>query len=124
MAVFLLWGLSASSTGLLIAFALCYGFFAGGFTAIYAGTARELRRVTPGGDTGRADIGSIFGLLGIGRGIGNVICGPVSEALLQNGAGWTGTRAVSGLFGPLIVFTGTTAALTMTCWAVKALKML
>jgi len=124
LAIFLLWGLSSSSPGLLVAFALCYGFFAGGFTATYAGTAKELRHVTPGGDTGRADIGSIFGLISLGRGIGNVICGPVSEALLRNGAVWTGAGAYSGMFGPLIVFTGTTAALAMSSWAVKSLKLL
>ena len=88
LAIFLLWGLASTSTGLLIAFALSYGFFAGGFSAVFAGAAQEFRRVTPGGDTGRADVGSMMGLLGAGRGIGNVVCGPVSEALLQHSTGW------------------------------------
>ncbi|KIW79986.1 hypothetical protein Z517_06601 [Fonsecaea pedrosoi CBS 271.37] len=126
LAIFLLWGLASSSTGLLITFALCYGFFAGGFTAVYAGAAQEFRRVTPGGDTGRADLGSMMGLLGGGRGIGNVVCGPVSEALLHGSsvAGWKGAAgAYAGSFGPLIVFAGTTAALTMSSWAAKAMKI-
>ena len=38
----LLWGLAASSLAQLISFALVYGFFAGGFTAVYAATAKEL----------------------------------------------------------------------------------
>ncbi|KIX98653.1 uncharacterized protein Z520_05954 [Fonsecaea multimorphosa CBS 102226] len=125
LAIFLLWGLASSSTGRLIAFTLCYGFFAGGFTAVYAGAAQEFRRVTPGGNTGRADLGSMMGLLGGGRGIGNVACGPVSEALLHASvAGWKGAAgAYSGSFGPLIVFAGTTAALTMSSWVAKVLKI-
>lgn len=102
---------------------MCYGFFGGGFTATYSGTARELRHITPGGDRGRADLGSILGLLSVGRGIGNVICGPVSEALLHTGVAWTGTGAYGGLFGPLIVFTGSTATLTMCTWLVRSLKL-
>ncbi|KAJ9616987.1 hypothetical protein H2200_000708 [Cladophialophora chaetospira] len=124
LAIFLLWGLASSSTGLLIAFSLCYGFFAGGFTAVYAGAAQELRRVTPGGDTGRADLGSMLGLLGGGRGIGNVVCGPVSEALLQHSRSWQSAAGYSGSFAPLIIFAGTTAALTMSSWAAKVLKIL
>ena len=125
LAIFLLWGLASSSTGLLIAFALCYGFFAGGFTAVYAGASREFRRVTPGGDTGRADMGSMLGLLGGGRGIGNVVCGPVSEALLHSSVGWKGaTGGYSGSFAPLIIFAGTTAALVMSSWAARMLKLL
>jgi hypothetical protein len=125
LSVFLLWGLSGSSTGLLVAFALCYGAFAGGFTAVYAGAAKELRRVTPGGETGRADLGSMMGLLGGGRGIGNVACGPVSEALLRHSAGWkVAAGGYSSSFGPLIIFAGTTAALAMSAWFAKVTKML
>ena len=123
LAIFLLWGLASSSTGLLIAFSLCYGFFAGGFTATYAGAAREIRQVTSGGDTGTADLGSILGLLAGGRGIGNVICGPVSDALLQHSTGWKGAGGYSSSFAPLIIFAGITAALTMTSWAAKVLKL-
>ncbi len=90
-----------------------------------AGAAQEFRRVTPGGDTGRADLGSIFGLLGGGRGIGNVVCGPVSEALLRHSRGWNGAAgAYSGSFAPLIIFAGITAAVTMSSWVAKVLKIL
>jgi MFS family permease len=124
IAIFCLWGFASSSTAILVVFAVCYGFFAGGFTAVYAGAARELRRVTPGGETGRADLGSILGLLGGGRGIGNVICGPVSEALLHH-KGWRSAQgAYASSFGPLITFTGVTAAITMSSWLAKATKFL
>jgi hypothetical protein len=66
----------------------------------------------------------MLGLLGGGRGIGNVICGPVSEALLQHSSGFKGAMgSYSSSFAPLIIFAGTTAALTMGSWAARALKM-
>jgi MFS family permease len=124
VSVFLFWGLSSPFTALplLIAFALSYGFFAGGFTATYAGMVRELRQVTP---PGAADLGSMFGLLTAGRGIGNVVCGPVSEMLLRS----SGERrslvkfAYDTSFSSLVVFTGATALLATMPWATRKLKM-
>jgi len=63
---------------LLAVFAILYDFFAGGFTSTYAGTVQELRRISTA-----ADLGSIFRLLSAGRGVGNIICGPISEGLLR-----------------------------------------
>ena len=72
---------------------------------MYAGVAKELRQVMAARDNlAGADIGNIFGLLGVARGIGNIICGPLSEILLK---GTTGSYG--GGYGPLVVFTGTTA---------------
>lgn len=97
---------------MLVVYSLLYGFFGGGFSAVYAATAKEIRgvmtqRYGPTGLEG-ADIGAVFGVLGVGRGVGNVIAGPVSEVLLrgETGKGWGGYG--SG-FGPLVVFTGATA---------------
>ena len=114
LAILLLWGFS-NSIPMLAVFAIFYGFFAGGFTSTYAGTVKELRQISTG-----ADLGSIFGLLSAGRGIGNVICGPISEAIL-NEDGWAGKAlfAYGSQYGPLIVFTGATAALTLTPWVTK-----
>lgn len=61
----------------------------------------------------RADPGLIYGFLAAGRGIGNVISGPLSEALLKVYSGYRG-GAVSGYggqYGILIIFTGVTALL-------------
>jgi MFS family permease len=117
--IFLLWGFSTSLPTLII-FALLYGFFAGGFTSTYAGTVKELRRVSV-----TSDLGSIFGLLSAGRGIGNVICGPISEAIL-GGEGWNGKAlfAYGSAYGPLIVFTGITATLALTPWITKRLHLI
>jgi hypothetical protein len=45
-----------------IAFALGYGFCIGGFTAVFAGTATEIRRMTSRGNMNRAEPGSVAGL--------------------------------------------------------------
>jgi hypothetical protein len=57
-----------------------------------------------------ADIGSLLGVISAGRGVGAVVSGPLSEALLS-GKPWQGDAGLgygSG-YGGLIVFTGVTA---------------
>jgi hypothetical protein len=115
LAVFLLWGLAQSSLAVLIVFTIMYGFFAGGFSAVYAAIAKELRmamdqRQASGRYSGAAgaDLGAIFGLLGLGRGLGFLVAGPVSEMLLKGDTGSYGSG-----YGPLIVFVGATMVATM-----------
>lgn len=117
--IFLFWGFSTTLPAMVV-FAIMYGFFAGGYTSTYAGTINELRRLSTG-----SDLGSICGLLSAGRGIGNVICGPISESLLGRGS-WYGRAlfAYGSAYGPLIAFTGITAALTMTPWVTKRLHLI
>ena len=57
-----------------------------------------------------ADVGTLLGLLSAGRGIGAVVSGPLSEALLK-GNPWEGQLglAYGSGYGSLIVFTGVTA---------------
>ena len=105
----LLWGL-ATSLPVLYVFCVVYGFFAGSYTSAWPGimklvTARERERGFG------ADPSMVFGVLAAGRGIGNVISGPLSEAMVRE-LPWKG-RAAAGYgsgFGSLIVFTGVTAA--------------
>ncbi|KAK1450614.1 hypothetical protein CCUS01_02070 [Colletotrichum cuscutae] len=107
LAVFLFWGFS-SQTALLAVFSITYGFFAGGFSSTWSGVLSELKAESPAVDTG-----FIFGLLAGGRGIGNVISGPLSVALLtgdgwiRDGKGW----GYGGQYGGIILFTGVTAML-------------
>ncbi|KAK1720287.1 hypothetical protein CaCOL14_009428 [Colletotrichum acutatum] len=107
LAVFLFWGFS-SQTALLAVFSITYGFFAGGFSSTWSGVLSELKAESPAVDTG-----FIFGLLAGGRGIGNVISGPLSVALLT-GDGWIRdgkSWGYSGQYGGIILFTGVTAML-------------
>jgi MFS family permease len=107
IAVFLFWGLS-SHVALLLIFAITYGFFAGGFSSTWSGVLTELKAQDASLDTGL-----LFGLLAGGRGIGNVISGPLSVALLtkdgwlRDGRSW----GFSGQYGGIIFFTGATAVL-------------
>lgn len=101
--VFLLWGLSTSLPS-LIAFTIMYGIFAGGWSAIWAGMIHEVQR----GDK-NAGFGVLMGLFSAGRGVGSVVCGPLSEILVSYG-GWH--NAVGGYgteYGLVIVFTGISA---------------
>lgn len=103
LAVFLLWGLSLSLAPLYI-FCTAYGIFAGSFTSTWPAVTSEVRKRNPFADTG-----IVFGFLSLGRGIGNVVSGPLSESLIEGSSTW---RSMYGSgYGLLVVFTGVTAFL-------------
>ncbi|KAL7815683.1 MFS general substrate transporter [Trichoderma gracile] len=124
--VLLLWGLG-SNIGILYVFSLVYGVFAGSFTTSWPGIMRHVLKVATAADmetssveersgsvcsTSRYDPLMVIGFLSIGRGVGNIASGPLSEALVR-GMPWQG-QAIGGYgsgYGILIVFTGVTALL-------------
>lgn len=104
-AVFVLWGLSGSLAPLFL-FCVMYGFFAGGYSSNWTGVVAEIRKRNR-----NADPGLILGVICFGRGIGSVVCGPLSEAILGGSDGkdvvWGRAKLGYGTgYGPLIVFTG------------------
>lgn len=114
---FLLWGLG-QSLGTLYAFCALYGLFAGSYTSTWPGMMRMVTTASPErGEEGGPGAGGrtfdpimVCGFLAMGRGIGNVVSGPLSEALIAS-MPWKG-EALAGFgsgYGPLIAFTGTTA---------------
>lgn len=104
LSVFLLWGF-ATHLSLLLIFCFMYGLFAGSYTTTYPGI---MKAVSDNQQT--VDSTMVFAVLVAGRGIGNVACGPVSEALIR--VGEVGTQGLySSEYGPLVVFTGISAAL-------------
>lgn len=108
--VLVLWGL-ASSLPVLYVFCIVYGLFAGSFTSTWPGIMKQVVAAEERRNRA-ADPTMIFGCLAAGRGFGNVLSGPLSEALVS-GLPWKG-RGTSGYasgHGPLIVFTGVTALL-------------
>lgn len=108
---FFLWGF-ARSFPLLCIFSLCYGLTAGGFSSAYTGMTKEVKRLND-----RYEPSLVFASWAAGRGIGSVVSGPLSEALV-NRKPWMGDAALgygSG-YGPLIVFTGVSTALGSTGW--------
>lgn len=112
---FLLWGL-ASNLPVLYVYCIIYGLFAGSYTSAWPGIMRQVTAAPLQGIRGsNHDVGAtfdptmVFGFLAAGRGIGNVVSGPLSEALLRN-MPWHREAAAgygSG-YGTLIAFTGIT----------------
>jgi hypothetical protein len=82
-----------------------YGLFAGCYSTTYSGIMKALSHSQEA-----ADSTMVFSVLVAGRGIGNVLSGPISEALI--GAGEVGSVGVyASKYGPLVVFTGVSAVL-------------
>jgi len=96
VAVLAIWGL-ARHFAVLCVFTLVYGFFAAGYTAMWArmGTAVA-------GDGASAF--AAFGLFNFGKGLGNVLAGPISAGLLLNSVEpW---RYGAGRYRTVILFAG------------------
>ncbi|KAH8673617.1 major facilitator superfamily domain-containing protein [Xylariales sp. PMI_506] len=109
--VFLIWGLSSSLAALYV-FCVMYGLFAGCWASIWPGIMREVTR--RGEAKGQfVDSSMVFGWLCVGRGLGNVISGPLSDSLLKGGIPWVGhlNAGFGSGYGALIVYTGATAFL-------------
>ncbi|KAJ5900082.1 hypothetical protein N7495_004826 [Penicillium taxi] len=104
VAVFLIWGFSTSLAPLYV-FCIFYGLFGGSFSSTWAAIVSEIQKRNT-----YTDPSIIFGLLSSGRGIGNIVSGPLSEALLHHHS-WDGVaaKAYGSGYGPLIVFTGISA---------------
>jgi MFS family permease len=104
---------------MLVLFAMIYGFFAGGFSAVWAGMMKEVQREYP-----EARMGTLMGAFAAGRGVGAVVSGPVSEALVERWR-WRGGfgYGYETEYGGLIVFTGVSAFLGLICFGVRRSKL-
>lgn len=102
--IFLLWGLSKHMANLVV-FVMLYGFFAGGFSSTWSSMVKEIQRE----DTS-PDASLLFGLLLGGRGVGFVLGGPISGALLgDEGLLSHGQIGYATKYGPMILCTGITS---------------
>lgn len=107
IAAYISWGL-AKNFGVLSVFALIYGFFGAGYTAMWARMGTSVSS-----DPNAAF--AAFGLLNFGKGVGNVLAGPIGGALLRNTIS-TGRYGV-GRFDTVVLFTG-------SCMVFSAIAML
>ncbi|KAJ5408155.1 hypothetical protein N7509_002038 [Penicillium cosmopolitanum] len=125
LSVFLFWGMASSSDdgpsqtalALLTVFSIFYGFFAGGFSSTWSGIITKIKSDS----SSSMETGLVFGLLAGGRGIGNVISGPLSSVLIRQGSiGDSHDQDLGSGFGTkygaLILFTGITALLGAWGW--------
>lgn len=79
LTILFLWGFCAS-TASIIAFAFLYASFSASFVAVWPGVIKNIiRRDT----TQSVDPSSIYAFFIAARGIGNFVCGPLSQSLLQ-----------------------------------------
>ncbi|KAJ6622018.1 MFS general substrate transporter [Mycena sp. CBHHK59/15] len=101
LAVFLLWGLSASLP-LLMVFSFVYGFLGPSWSSLWPRFATAIA----GDDPRQSSI--VFTIIYGGRGVGNILSGPVGTALMHRWALTDKTTFAYGLkgYGPLIILTG------------------
>jgi MFS family permease len=117
LAVFLFWGLAAS-TPVLSIFAVMYGLFVGGFSASWTGVIKAIRLQNP-----ESDSGTIFELLAAGRGIGAVVSGPLSVRIISS-MGGSGIGGYGTGYRVAIIFTGITALFGGVSWMGRKAKMI
>jgi uncharacterized protein YjeT (DUF2065 family) len=91
-----IWGLARSLVSLAF-FAILYGFFGAGYTAMWA------RMVTAISEEPSASQ-AMFGLFCAGKGVGNILTGPISAGLLR----WSEYSAGygHGVYQAIVIFTG------------------
>ncbi|KAJ4294561.1 hypothetical protein N0V90_008252 [Kalmusia sp. IMI 367209] len=119
--VFAIWGL-ASNLATLYVFCIFYGLFAGSWPAIWPGIMKEISQ--RGGSNDPANP-MVLTHLCFGKGVGNVISGPLSDALIK-GRPWQG-KVMGGYgsgFGILILYTGVTGLLSGTNYLLRHLNLL
>jgi MFS family permease len=105
----------AESLPVLIVFAIIYGFFAAGFTATWARMSTSITDDETAGPI-------VFSLLNLGKGIGNVLAGPIGGALIANSDS-AGHKASSS-YRWVVVFTGTCMFASASMIWLKQLKHL
>lgn len=115
--VLIIWGLS-TSIGVLYLFCSVYGLFAGAFSSTWSVVAHEVQKSEPS-----ADFSMVFAFLEAGRGVGNILSGPLS-AVIVNGNQWYGAAggAYGSGYGVLIVFTAFTTLFGGLCILARWLK--
>lgn len=139
LGTFLLWGCAADMPTLYV-YCVSYGLSAGSFSTTWTGVMREVsgkdKLSAPSTSSSDADsplpLGRptsdasypeavdpvmVFVLLAAGRGVGNIIAGPMSQAMYR-AMSWKGEAglAYGSGFGSLIVLTGITALGSGICF--------
>ncbi|KAF7520130.1 hypothetical protein G7054_g12867 [Neopestalotiopsis clavispora] len=124
VSVLLVWGFSATLPALYV-FCILYGLFAGGWAAIWPGIMKEVSQSGEADGYGLTDPVMVHGHLCVGRGVGNVVSGPLSDVLVR-GMPWKG-KSVAGYgsgYGGLILYIGLTGLVSGINYLWQALNLL
>ncbi|KAA1476050.1 MFS general substrate transporter [Dentipellis sp. KUC8613] len=115
VATFVLWGVVGNVFAGLIVFGMAYGILAGGWSTLWSGFLRSFAKDDPALAT------LLYGFLMLSRGLGNVLCSPISTSLssvtspsvalsgtgtMFQSAGKTGFDVADGRFEKLIIYVG------------------
>ncbi|ATY60852.1 MFS monocarboxylate [Cordyceps militaris] len=114
LATVLLWGFATTVPSLLI-YCAFYGLFAGSYTSAWTGLMRQMTTDDAISDRyacKETDPVMVLSVLAAGRGIGSVLSGPLSQALVGDYWHVKTYGAYGTVYGPLVIFTGFTAALS------------
>jgi MFS family permease len=124
LSIFLLWGLSTTLAQVYV-YCVVYGAFAGCWAAVWPAVMRETSQRGESRGFGYVDPMMTYGLLCVGRGIGSLIAGPLSEVLLR-GMPLQGQAFASygSGYGVLIIFTGVAAVLSGVSFYLEKLRLL
>nr|POE72169.1 monocarboxylate transporter 12 [Quercus suber] len=105
------WGLAHSFAPLAI-FAVIYGFFGAGYTALWGRMGTKISSEPSAAFTA-------FGLLNFGKGIGNVLAGPMGGSLLSHSVKME--EYGTGVYQKVVLFTGSAMVLSAVIIAVQDL---
>ena len=120
IATWVVWGVATSIAPLCI-FALLYGLTAGAYSTSWTGMIREVRTRHVA-----ADPNVVFGFLAAGRGLGSVLSGPLSEALVaasQSQNGLVGS-SYGSRYSLLIIFSGCTSLVGGFSWIARKINVI
>lgn len=98
ISTFGIWGVARSLTPLIF-FVLLYGFFGAGYTAMWA---RMVIKISDEPSASQA----MFSFFCFGKGVGNVLAGPISAGLLKLSTDTRGYGYGYGTYKSIVIFTG------------------
>lgn len=115
IAVFIALGFTTSVAPLFV-FSLLYGLTAAAYSTSWGGIIRELQKKHE-----NTDANVVFGMLALGRGVGSIISGPLSETLVDESKSLheAAVSAYGSEYGNIIIFSGCTAFAGGLAWFVR-----
>ncbi|CDR49247.1 RHTO0S24e01728g1_1 [Rhodotorula toruloides] len=119
VAVLVLWGVAATSLAPLLVFSVVMGLASGGWTSMYSAIINSVVRDDP------SLASHLFSTLSFTRGLGAVLCAPISSALISHPFAGASKRtaygAADGRFGGVVLFAGLAMGMAAGCEGVEAL---